>query len=78
MKILILFSVFSLLFSINLSAQPGSLDQTFGNNGTVMSPLSNSIEHGYALAVQDDNKILVAGFQEQQRLPRRDLFQRDD
>jgi uncharacterized delta-60 repeat protein len=65
MRTLIFLSVISVLFSVCLNAQPGSLDQAFGNNGTVMSPISSFVEHGYALAVQDDGKILVAGFRDQ-------------
>jgi uncharacterized delta-60 repeat protein len=42
--------------------QDGSLDQSFGNQGKVISDIFGRYEHGNALAVQPDGYILLAGF----------------
>ena len=39
----------------------GSLDDSFGTNGTVVTPISNTIDEAYAAAIQTDGKIVVAG-----------------
>jgi uncharacterized delta-60 repeat protein len=54
----------SILFSQFLPAQPGSLDDSFGNEGIVIAPLSSSDEFGYQVALQPDNKIVLAGYVE--------------
>ncbi len=63
MKALISFVSFLLLLS-TIQAQPGSLDITFGNNGIVTAPNTSIREMGYKILLQDDGKILLAGFQE--------------
>ncbi|HYV92930.1 MAG TPA: T9SS type A sorting domain-containing protein [Chitinophagales bacterium] len=42
----------------------GSLDSGFGNNGKVVSMIGTADDRGFAIALQSDNKILVAGFTE--------------
>lgn len=39
----------------------GDLDTTFGNNGITITQVSTGIDRGYALKLQSDGKILVAG-----------------
>jgi len=41
--------------------QDGSFDSTFGNNGIVNTAISTSNEGAYAIKLQQDGKILVAG-----------------
>lgn len=43
------------------SAQPNTLDPTFGNGGKVMTPMGAGSEIGYAVVVLPDGKILAAG-----------------
>jgi uncharacterized delta-60 repeat protein len=40
----------------------GTLDETFDTDGIVITTLSNSTDIGYAVVIQDDGKILVAGY----------------
>ncbi|MBP6290306.1 MAG: InlB B-repeat-containing protein [Spirochaetes bacterium] len=40
----------------------GTLDTGFGNGGNVITPVGSSNDRGYALALQNDGKILVAGY----------------
>ena len=40
--------------------QPGTLDPTFGNGGSVLRQLSGSNDEGRAIAIQADGKIVVA------------------
>ena len=57
----LVFTICGLLLLINVFAQSGTLDSTFGKNGKVIT----SYEDGYALITdgvkQSDNKIVVAG-----------------
>lgn len=39
----------------------GSLDTSFGNNGKVITDLGSAFEAAYALAIQSDGRIIVAG-----------------
>ncbi|HEX8637823.1 MAG TPA: FG-GAP-like repeat-containing protein [Pyrinomonadaceae bacterium] len=39
----------------------GSLDATFGTGGTVLTPVGTSSDEAYAVAIQPDGKIIVAG-----------------
>ena len=39
----------------------GSIDSLFGTNGTVVRNIFNSDDYGFAVAVQSDGKVLVAG-----------------
>ena len=43
------------------SAQPGSLDNTFGSGGKVTTPIGSGAT-GNSVAIQSDGKILVAGY----------------
>lgn len=42
-------------------AQPGTLDQTFGNNGVVVTSIPGLVEEPRHIALQSDGKILIAG-----------------
>ncbi|MEY2937426.1 MAG: hypothetical protein RL062_15, partial [Bacteroidota bacterium] len=51
------------LFSLHSLAQPaGSLDNSFGNAGKVVSNFSAIAEEAKAVSLQDDGKIVIAGF----------------
>ncbi len=39
----------------------GSLDDTFGTSGKVITPISTSYDYASAIAIQNDGKIVVAG-----------------
>ena len=39
----------------------GTLDTTFGTGGKVIQPISSGDDHGYSLAIQPDEKILLGG-----------------
>ncbi len=41
--------------------EDGSLDNTFGTDGIVITPIGNGADLGYSLLIQEDSKILVAG-----------------
>jgi len=60
----LIISFLALALSSFSFSQPGSLDTQFGNNGTVMDPVTSTTEHGYAMTVQEDGKLLVAGFRD--------------
>lgn len=63
MKKLILklvFISFSLI-SVNGFAQPGTLDNTFGTSGKVITDIATGFDIGSSVAVQSDGKIVVAG-----------------
>ena len=40
----------------------GTLDEDFGGNGKVVTPLSDNTNIDYAVAIQSDGKILVSGY----------------
>lgn len=44
-----------------LNAQPGTLDNTFGNNGIVITNFGNGGDWGWAITTQTDGKIIVVG-----------------
>ena len=48
-------------FSIVRYNTDGSTDYTFGNNGFVRTDFGTS-DYGYSVAIQNDNKIIVAGY----------------
>jgi len=50
-----------LLLVYSSNAQPGSLDQTFGNGGKVITDFGNTDDFGNSLAIQTDGKIIVGG-----------------
>ncbi|MBC7912185.1 MAG: hypothetical protein H7Y30_16890, partial [Pyrinomonadaceae bacterium] len=39
----------------------GNLDRTFGTNGKAVTPIGPGADRGYAMALQPDGKIVVAG-----------------
>ncbi|MBV9211689.1 MAG: calcium-binding protein, partial [Acidobacteria bacterium] len=39
----------------------GNLDRTFGTDGKAITPIGTSADRGYALALQPDGKIVLAG-----------------
>ena len=49
-----------LLFSSAL-AQDGQLDPTFDSDGKVITDILGNIDYCYAMAIQSDGKIVVAG-----------------
>ena len=48
-------------FALVRHDQDGSLDANFGSGGTVISDLGSNLDVAYALAIQADGKIVVAG-----------------
>lgn len=52
----------NILVSIQCSAQPGTLDKSFGNNGIVITDFNHNNDYGQKLALQTDGKILLAGY----------------
>ncbi|MCD4789366.1 MAG: T9SS type A sorting domain-containing protein [Bacteroidales bacterium] len=62
-SLLILFSVAFTLFNFSISiAQPGSLDETFDGDGKLTLNFGVIENIGYAVAIQEDGKIVVAGY----------------
>ncbi|MCL4299379.1 MAG: hypothetical protein KJ077_26830 [Anaerolineae bacterium] len=45
-----------------LAANPGDLDSTFGNGGIVTTTIGSGFSIGHAIALQPDDKIVVAGY----------------
>ncbi|MES2516291.1 MAG: T9SS type A sorting domain-containing protein [Bacteroidota bacterium] len=63
MKINIELSFIALLFvGTSLNAQNGSLDITFDSDGQVATSIGTYNDVGYSVAIQNDGKILVAGY----------------
>lgn len=58
---LFFFTVFYLGLISNLIAQDGSLDTNFGSAGIVYTSIDSFDTHSYDIAIQADNKIVVAG-----------------
>jgi uncharacterized delta-60 repeat protein len=48
-------------FALARYISDGSLDTTFGSNGKVTTDFGNDYDHGFAVALQPDGKIVVAG-----------------
>jgi len=62
MKRLNLFLVAACIFTSGIAtAQPGSLDNTFGTGGKLTTDFGSS-DRGNSVAIQSDGKILVAGY----------------
>ncbi|WP_271393361.1 delta-60 repeat domain-containing protein [Aequorivita sinensis] len=40
----------------------GSIDNSFGTNGMVSFNIGNGKDFGEALAIQDDGKVIIAGY----------------
>ena len=53
-----------IIFNTLLQSQPGALDQSFGEDGSVIFTENSFTHRGFAAAVQSDGKVLVGGFQE--------------
>ncbi|MGB3342553.1 MAG: T9SS type A sorting domain-containing protein [Aequorivita sp.] len=51
-----------LLISLSLSAQDGSVDTSFGNNGFAITDFFGGWDRGSSIGVQEDGKIVVFGF----------------
>ena len=49
--------------SVNAQEMPGDLDLTFGNDGIVVTDFDRGSERGFGIAIQQDDKIVVAGGQ---------------
>ena len=59
----LLFSILTVTsFSGYSTAQPGSLDTSFGINGIRITALDDFNDRANAVAIQNDGKILLAGF----------------
>jgi uncharacterized delta-60 repeat protein len=58
---LLLTCVAALFVTTTLPAAPGNLDLSFGGTGVVTTPVNTGADAGYAVAVQKDGKIVVAG-----------------
>lgn len=60
-NLLLAFLIFP--FAVNLFAQSGVIDNSFGNGGIVTTAMGNGNGQGWSMAVQDDWSIVVGGFQ---------------
>jgi uncharacterized delta-60 repeat protein len=49
------------VITIHLQSTGGPLDPTFGSGGRVTTPFGNDNDYGFAVALQPDGKILLAG-----------------
>ena len=58
----VLTALFLLVFASSASGAPGDLDPSFGNGGNVKL-LENNESFAEGIAVQPDNKVLVAGYE---------------
>ena len=61
-KLNLFFAAACFLTSCIATAQPGSLDNTFGSGGKLTTAIGSSDDEGYSVAIQSDGKILVAGY----------------
>ncbi|KYC42820.1 hypothetical protein WA1_11880 [Scytonema hofmannii PCC 7110] len=48
-------------FAVTRYNADGSLDSSFGNGGKVITPISNTVDMAYGLALQSDGNIVVVG-----------------
>lgn len=60
MKKLLLY--FTILWPCFVLAQAGALDPTFGNDGTVVTDLSESNDYARSVTLQEDGKIIIGGY----------------
>ncbi len=60
MKKLLQFGVF--LICLNLFSQEGSLDQSFGNGGKVITSVNSGEDVAKGVVIQTDGKIVIAGY----------------
>jgi uncharacterized delta-60 repeat protein len=49
-------------FALARYTSAGVLDNTFGTDGKVLSPIGLSDDYGFSVAIQSDGKIVVAGY----------------
>ena len=61
-SIKVLFFILYLFIIDGLYAQPGSLDKSFGDNGMVTTKIGPKDNVIYSIIIQDDQKIVVAGY----------------
>ena len=54
----------ALLVSPAAAQASGTLDSSFGAGGKVVTPIGGSVDEGTAVALQDDGRIVVAGYSE--------------
>ncbi|HYV92913.1 MAG TPA: T9SS type A sorting domain-containing protein [Chitinophagales bacterium] len=54
--------VYEYYFTLARYNSDGTLDNSFGNGGEVITAIGSSNDHAYALAIQPDGKIIAAGF----------------
>jgi len=62
MKNIVVFLISSIIGVIVYAQTPGSLDLTFGGTGIVVTPIGNYNDRASSIAIQDDGKLVVAGF----------------
>lgn len=62
MKKNILFGFLFILCSVLVYSQEGSLDPTFGDGGKVITSVNGVIDRAYGTVIQNDGKIVVAGY----------------
>jgi len=62
-RITVLISILLIISIIPAYSQPGNLDLSFGEGGTVISPITIDREMAYDICVQSDGKILLGGLQ---------------
>ncbi len=48
--------------AVSVDAAPGDLDPSFGTNGTVVTDFAGQPDGAIAVALQPDNKIVLAGY----------------
>lgn len=53
--------IFAFLPLRSIYAQPGSLDPGFGSGGRVLTSIGGKMDQGFAMDIQSDGKIIVAG-----------------
>ena len=58
---LVLLIIFSALFAADAQNTAGSLDPTFGTGGKVTTDFFGDFDRVFAVAIQPDGKIVVAG-----------------
>ncbi|MEX0966302.1 MAG: T9SS type A sorting domain-containing protein [Bacteroidia bacterium] len=56
-----LLTALAMVMSLTVLAQPGTLDSSFGTDGIVTTSIGAENDQAYAVAVQDDGKIILGG-----------------
>ncbi len=62
-KTILLIVFFFVLFSSQLYAQAGLLDNTYGNGGKATTAVGTGNSEGWGMAIQDDWSVVVGGFE---------------